>query len=82
MPVEITVPGEGFYNAWRIGAREWRSAANSVPDGEGGRFYPMRESWAIYPPVTVPEAGDQPPDLPEEGEIAKRFTETVKRLGK
>ena len=82
MPVEITVPGEGFYNAWRIGAREWRSAANSVPDGEEGRLYPMRESWAIYPPVTVPEAGDRPPDLPEEGEIARRFMETVKQLEK
>jgi hypothetical protein len=29
----------------------------------------MRESWALYPPVTVPEAGDRLPDLPEEGEL-------------
>ncbi|MDR1319008.1 MAG: hypothetical protein LBJ90_05235 [Treponema sp.] len=79
MPVEVTVPGEGFYQAWRIGAREWRAAANG--SGEERRLYPMRESWAIYPPVTVPEAGDRLPDLPEEKEIAGRFTEAVKRLG-
>jgi hypothetical protein len=26
-PVEITVPGQGFTEAWRIGAREWRQFA-------------------------------------------------------
>jgi hypothetical protein len=26
MPVEVTVPGEGFFNAWRIEEREWRQA--------------------------------------------------------
>jgi hypothetical protein len=73
MPVEVTVPGEGFYRAWRIGAREWRAAAS--PAGEERRLYPMRESWLVYPPVTVPEAGDRLPELPEEREIARRFTE-------
>jgi hypothetical protein len=38
----------------------------------------MWESWALYPPVTVPEAGDRLPDLPEEGEIAGIFMEIVK----
>ncbi|MDR2159298.1 MAG: hypothetical protein LBP23_04425 [Treponema sp.] len=75
MPIEITVPGEGFYQAWRIGAREWRTAE------EERRLYPMGESWLVYPPVTVPEAGDRLPDLPEEDDIARRFAETVKRLG-
>jgi hypothetical protein len=79
MPMEVTVPGEGFYGAWRIGAREW-SAAHKGPAGEKRRLYPMRESWALYPPVTMPEAGDNLPVVPEEGEISRRFTETVKRL--
>jgi hypothetical protein len=74
LPVEITVPGEGFRAAWRIGAREWRAAGEA-------KLYPMRESWAVYPSVTVPEAGDRLPDLPEEAEIAGRFTEAAKRLG-
>jgi hypothetical protein len=88
MPVEITVPGEGFYHAWRIGAREWRAAssageaAHGSLDGEERRLYPMRDSWSFYPPVTVPEAGNQLPDLPEEQEITRRFTETAKYLGK
>jgi hypothetical protein len=74
MPVEITVPGEGFYGAWRIGAREWKSA------GEEGRLYPMRESWMVYPPVTAPGAGDTMPDMPPEEEIARRFEEAVGKL--
>ncbi|MDR2184956.1 MAG: autotransporter outer membrane beta-barrel domain-containing protein [Treponema sp.] len=75
MPVEVTVPNEGFYQAWRIGVREWRTA------GEERRLYPMGESWKVYPPVTVPEAGNWLPVLPEEGEIVRRFTEMVERLG-
>jgi hypothetical protein len=80
MPVEITVPGEGFYGAWRIGARAWRAAAEGGVAEDTRRLYPMRESWQVYPPVTAPEAGAQLPDVPEEGEIARRFTEAVKRL--
>jgi hypothetical protein len=75
IPVEITVPDEGFPGAWRIGAREWKNA------GEEGRLYPMRESWEIYPPVTAPGAGDRLPDMPDEGEIVKRFTGSIKKLG-
>jgi hypothetical protein len=92
MPVEITVPDEGFPAAWRIGVREWRRFApqtasefshgenSTQAEGEERRLYPMRESWAVYPPVTVPEAGDHLPDLPEEAEIARRFTETARRF--
>jgi hypothetical protein len=86
MPVEITVPGEGFYQAWRIGAREWRRftpqtasglsrGENSTQTGGEAKLYPMRESWAVYPPVTVPEAGDYLPLMPEE----KTFTGMVER---
>jgi hypothetical protein len=75
MPVEITVPGEGFFNAWRIGAREWRNSEKER------RLYPMRESWTVYPPVTVPGAGDRLPDLTAEGEIVRRFTAAAKALG-
>jgi hypothetical protein len=70
----ITYAG-GFRAAWRIGAREWRSA------GEERQLYPMGESWAVYPSVTVPEAGDRLPDLPDETEIVRRFTEAAKKVG-
>jgi hypothetical protein len=76
MPVEITVTGEGFYRAWRIGAREWGQSAERIAsefsqseNSTMRAIYPMRESWALYPPVTVPEAGDRLPELPEERDI-------------
>jgi hypothetical protein len=86
MPVEVTVPGEGFYGAWRIGAREWRAAArgslaaDSGLTGEERRLYPMRESWAVYPPVTAPGAGNRLPDLPEEGAFSGAVEREMKKL--
>jgi hypothetical protein len=86
VPVEITVPGQGFSEAWRIGVREWKSAiggqnaeSNSVASEEG-QLYPMRESWTIYPPVSVPSAGDRLPDMPEEGAILRVFDAMVEKL--
>jgi hypothetical protein len=91
MPVEITVPGEGFYQAWQIGAREWgRFASQTAPEFSQGenstriegeaRLYPMRESWAVYPSVTVPEAGDYLPPVPEEQTITGALTRELKKL--
>jgi hypothetical protein len=76
MPVEITVPGEGFFRAWRIGAREWRNS------GEKRRLYPMRESWAVYPSVSVPAAGDRLPLLPEEAVFLRAFDREARLLGR
>jgi hypothetical protein len=50
VPLEITIPKEGFYRAWRIGAKEWRDA----DERDAARFYPMHASWAVYPPVSPP----------------------------
>jgi hypothetical protein len=77
MPVEITLPGEGFYRAWRIGARKWHATGNK---GEGPALYPLREAWAIYPPVTAPGAGNTLPDMPAEEEIVRRFKKEAERL--
>ncbi|MDR2404331.1 MAG: hypothetical protein LBD78_09925 [Spirochaetaceae bacterium] len=79
MPVEITVPDEGFYQACRIGARQWNTAlSRSRAGAEGPRLYPMRESWAVYPSVTV--VGDTLPDMPEEAAIVERIGELMARL--
>jgi hypothetical protein len=95
MPVEVTVPGEGFFRAWRIGTREWRTAAGgslaandsitangsqAADQGEERRLYPMRESWKTYPPVSVPGAGDNLPLVPEEAEITGRFNVEMGKL--
>ncbi|MDR1288482.1 MAG: LPXTG cell wall anchor domain-containing protein [Treponema sp.] len=55
VPLEITIPREGFFRAWRIGAKEWRdSAARGA-----AKLYPMSQSWKIYPPVSVPGAASR-----------------------
>jgi hypothetical protein len=82
MPVEITVPDDGFYQAWRIGAREWRNAASGGLTGEEGRLYPMGESWTLYPPVTAPGAGDTLPPMPPREELVRRFRETLLKIRK
>jgi hypothetical protein len=80
MPVEITVPGEGFYRAWRIGLREWNAAAAAAASGGAGpRLYPMADSWALYPPVTPPGAGDTLPQMPEEGMVRGKLMEFLAR---
>jgi len=72
-PVEITVPGEGFIRAWRIGAGEWRRY------GTEAALYPIREAWKLYPPVTVPASGDHPPAMPEAADIVKAMEAELRK---
>jgi tetratricopeptide (TPR) repeat protein len=72
VPLEITIPREGFYRAWRIGAKEWRDAAGR---GEAAIF-PMRKSWELYPPVSVPGASSRF-NLPEEKTLALAFDRSL-----
>ncbi|GHV94706.1 hypothetical protein AGMMS50293_10260 [Spirochaetia bacterium] len=65
LPIEITVPGRGFTQAWRIGARQWRTA------GTEAALYPIRDCWETYPSVTVPASGSNPPEVPEWEEIVR-----------
>jgi hypothetical protein len=67
VPVEITVPEEGLPQAWRIGSREWKAATDRA-------LYPMTSSWDLYPPVSVPGAGDRLPVMPDDREIVRQFT--------
>jgi hypothetical protein len=59
LPVEITIPDEGFVRAWRVGARQWRNA------GTDAALHPIRSAWEVYPSVTVPAEGAHLPELPE-----------------
>jgi hypothetical protein len=63
LPVEITIPADGFTLAWRAGAREWRNA------GTEAMLYPMHASWEIYPSVSVPGAAGRMPILPRTADI-------------
>ncbi|MDR1047317.1 MAG: hypothetical protein LBL64_06040, partial [Treponema sp.] len=72
VPLEITIPKEGFYRAWRIGAKEWRDA-----DQRGtAAIYPMHASWEIYPPVSVPGAASRVA-LPPENTVAEAFDKSI-----
>ncbi|MCL2810207.1 MAG: OmpA family protein [Treponema sp.] len=59
LPLEITVPDEGFNRAWRIGAQQWRNS------GDEAELFPIRDAWEVYPPVTVPTSGDHLPEMPQ-----------------
>jgi hypothetical protein len=76
MPVEITAIGQGFSQAWRYGLRQWKDA------GENRRIYPMQENWTLYPPVSVPGAGDWLPDMPEEADIVRAVNTGLDRVNR
>jgi hypothetical protein len=73
MPVEVTIPGQGFTQAVRVGAREWRDA------GEDARIYPMKDSWTVYPAVSVPNAAGQLPDVPDEGKLIEAIERELRK---
>jgi hypothetical protein len=73
LPVEITIPGEGFTRAWRTGAGEWRRY------GKDAAIYPIREAWKLYPPVTVPASGDHPPEMPDAANIIRAMEAELKK---
>jgi hypothetical protein len=75
VPLEITMPGEGFNRAWQTGMGEWKRAGNNAA------LYPMRESWELYQPVSVPGAGDRLPVLPEEREVVTRLEDFYRKMG-
>ena len=59
LPLELTVPSEGFARGWTIGSTQWLSS------GPAAALYPIRDAWQVYPSVTVPSSGDHPPEMPE-----------------
>jgi tetratricopeptide (TPR) repeat protein len=72
VPLEITIPKDGFYRAWRIGAKEWRDAAARG----AAEIYPMHESWKLYPPVSIHgEGSDLMP--PAEAALAAAFDRSM-----
>jgi hypothetical protein len=73
LPLEVTIPEEGFNRAWRVGARQWRSF------GEEAELWPIRESWEIYPSVTVSASVDYPPEMPLSRDIVQALEAELRR---
>jgi hypothetical protein len=74
LPVEITIPEQGFYRAWRMGWEQWQAA------GDDARIYPMASSWELYPPVSVPGAGDEMPGVPEDADLLRLFSRALNEI--
>jgi len=64
MPVEITVPEEGFTRACRIGSGEWRRYGKEA---------------ALYPPVTVPASTNYRPEMPEPAVIIRAMEAELRK---
>jgi hypothetical protein len=47
VPVEVTLVGEDFLDAWETGATQWREYVGS---GDA-RFFANHDNWQVYPPV-------------------------------
>ncbi|MDR0496370.1 MAG: hypothetical protein LBH42_02005 [Treponema sp.] len=78
LPVEITVPDQGFTRAWRIGARQWR-VNGAASEGSAAALYPIREAWKLYPPVTVPASGDHLPEMPDRAAIIRAMETELRK---
>jgi len=81
LPVEITVPGQGFTRSWRIGANQWRDNLNNEQQ-ETSTLYPIREAWEVYPSVTVPSSGDHLPIMPEWDVIIRATTNEIRLMSR
>jgi tetratricopeptide (TPR) repeat protein len=70
VPIEITVRGDSFIQAWAEGARQWRDA---VSKNEAG-FIPIHDAWNDYEPVGLPGASADVP-LPPADRLLSAFLE-------
>lgn len=66
IPVEITLAGEPFVQAWKEGAKELNA---TLSNNQEVGFYLSTEAWNEYVPVTLEEFGWEP-DVPTKGQIA------------
>jgi hypothetical protein len=76
VPVEITLMGQPFMNAWREGAKEYNK---SVTNQEEIGIYPVAGAWQEYVPVTLEEFGWEP-EMPKKYDIAKLYDEDISNL--
>jgi hypothetical protein len=68
IPVEITMVKDGFVKAWRVGAKEY---SDNALTGKAN-FYPMEDSWRLYPPANVSNVNPRFL-LPDEAVTMKTF---------
>ena len=74
VPVEITLVEQGFLEAWRVGAREWRETAEAGTNA----IYPTRIAWNTFKPVENPTG--ELVFLPDPDEVMEAYSSAVDRL--
>jgi tetratricopeptide (TPR) repeat protein/WD40 repeat protein len=74
VPVETTLLAEGFMEAWRTGARQWRAA---VEEGTAG-FFTTADAWRSYKPAAV-ELNISEPTISRQ-EVRSAYQQELKRF--
>jgi len=72
IPVEITLISDGFLEAWKYGAREWREYESI----DRAAFFPIHEAWLEYKAATVP-GGALPLLFPSQENMVSNYNESL-----
>lgn len=75
MPVEVTILQQGFYEAWRTGARQWRQYD---PRGEAA-LIPVEEAWEVYRPTGLDLEQRPEFDLPSRDQLRTAYEAQLER---
>ncbi len=69
IPVEITILDEGFVEAWKIGAREWREQ-----DSRGqAQLIPIQSAWEAFEPIGLDLGQRQDIAVPAEADLLRAY---------
>ena len=72
IPVEVTMVGTDFLDAWSTGAKQWREYSQSAD----AKFYPVHEAWKLYEPTGIKESGSTI-EIPEEAKIKEIYVASM-----
>ncbi|TVR57134.1 MAG: hypothetical protein EA426_12935 [Spirochaetaceae bacterium] len=80
IPVETTLVGRGFHEAWRVGAEQWYRHAD---DGTA-ELFPMASNWELFPPPGYPVEGTRDSEIrvssPNENALVRVYRDEVAEL--
>ena len=75
VPVDLTMIQEGFLEAWKTGAGEWRDNAQVSAAG----IFPVHAAWAVYKPAGIVSA-DVSVVTPKNGAVTEVYSSALARF--
>jgi tetratricopeptide (TPR) repeat protein len=75
VPFETTALRDGFFGAWKSGARQWRTAGSQ----DERELVPIADAWDTYEPVGLLGQG-RPLALPSEESVYTAYTEDLEEF--